>query len=223
MINQIKKFKLYCFTLCIAMSVLFTSCNTNEIVDVSAFTEDSIESLQCKAIGKTFCLELIFPVSISFFDGTVDEVESYEALYESISSFYTSNEIDLTEENRPQFVYPIDVVNDDGELINVSSEEELLALADECPRKKSRKKRKRGYKCFSLVFPATVTIDGQDITFQSKEELKLAIKAYKEVAGDDAVKPALVFPVSVEMEDGTIIEVTSSEMLQELKDSCSEE
>lgn len=201
------------------------SCDsTAELIDVDAFTDDTIESIQSKALGKLSCLEIIFPVTIQFVDETTAEVESYENLFETIVAFYEASEIEPSKENIPSLVFPIEVLDESGEIVSVASTDELKELKKECPRSgKSKGRKGKGYSCFSLVFPVTVSIDSTDVTFDSKSELREAIKAYKEEVGEDFEKPSLVYPVTVELEDGSLSEITSSEMLEELKDSCSEE
>ncbi|MBK7633233.1 MAG: hypothetical protein IPJ13_02315 [Saprospiraceae bacterium] len=47
-----------------------------------------------------------------------------------------------------------------------------------------------------------------------------AVKAYIAAHPGERVRPALVFPVTVQMEDGTSVIVNSKEELKALKDSC---
>ena len=224
MINQIKKMKLMGFMLLTFMAVFMTSCDKAELIDVDSFTDRAISDMQGGAIGKSFCLELIFPVTIQFVDETTAEATSYENLHETVVEFFEESGLDKTKENKPQLVFPIQVLNEDGEIIDVASVDELRELKKECPREGKCKGRKgKGFKCFSLVFPITVSIDGTETTFDSKEDLRAAFKEYKEEAGQDAERPTLVFPVTVEYDDETQVTVESKEELQELKEACKDE
>lgn len=222
---QIKNLRSFGLALLAVLAVSFTSCNRDaELVDVESFTDSSIERLQSGVVGKSACLEFIFPVTIQFTDESTAEITDYDNLHETIVNWFTENEVEKNRENKPQLIFPIQVLNQEGEIIDVASKEALRALKSECPKRgKCKGKKGKGFKCFSLVFPVTVTIDGTDTTFDDRASLKEAVKAYKEEAGDEAERPTLVFPVTVEYDDETQVEVASQEELQALKDDCKEE
>ena len=221
MTNLIKKFKLFCIMFIGSTALLMTSCEQSELISIESFTDNAIENMQAGAFGKGFCLELIFPLTIEFVDESTAEVTSYENLHETIVAFFEESGLDKNKENRPELVFPIQVLNEDAEVIDVETKDALKELRKECPRTGKCKGRKgRGFQCFSLVFPVTLSIDGTDSTFDSKEELKEAIKAYKEEAGPDAERPTLVFPITVEYDDESQVTVSSQEELQELKEAC---
>lgn len=226
MITQMKKIKLFGFLVFAALTISFTSCDSGnlDLVDVDNFTDASVERLQSGAVGKNHCLEFIFPITIQFIDESSAEVSSYENLHETVKAWFETNDVEKSKENRPQLEFPIQVLNMDGEVIDVASQDELGELKSECPKKgKCKGKKGKGFKCFSLVFPVTVTIDGTDSTFEDKASLRAAIKAYKEEAGDDAERPSLVFPVTIEYDDESQVEVGSQEELQALKEACQED
>ena len=224
MMNLVKKMNFLSLLLLATGMLMFTSCERSQLVNVESFTDSAIEKMQAGVVGKSFCLELIFPLSIQFADETTAEVTSYENLHETVLAYFEENEIEKNKENRPELVFPIQVVNEEGEIIDVASRDELRELKKECPKTgKCKGKKGKGFKCFSLVFPITITIDGTDTTFETQEELKAAVKAYKEEAGPDAERPTLVFPVTVEYDDESQVTVNSQEELKELKDACKED
>jgi len=224
MIQSIKKIRFSFLSFLLIMVFAVVSCDTEDasIVDVESFTDSSIEQLQSKVVGINHCLEFVFPITIEFIDGSTAVTTDYENLHETVVEYFTVNEIEKTRENKPTLIFPIEVINQEGEVIQVETEEDLKELKSECPREGRGKKGKRGkgFQCFDLVFPISVIIDGESISFEDLENLKLAIKTYKETAGDDAERPELVFPLSVEYEDGTVTEVDSKETLKDLKEAC---
>ena len=222
---QIKNLRNFGFAVLAMLAFSFTSCNKEaDLIDVESLTDSSIERLQAGVVGKAACLEFIFPVSIQFVDESTAEITDYENLNETIVTWFTENDIEKSKANRPQLIFPIQVLNQEGEIVDVISEEALKELKKECPKQgKCKGKKGKGFKCFSLVFPVSITIDGVDTTFDDRTTLKAAVKAYKEVAGDDAERPTLVFPVTVEYDDETEVVVNSTEELQALKDDCKEE
>ncbi len=214
------------------MLLLFflVSCDSEEasVIDTENFTDSAIENIQNRTVGINHCLEFVFPISIEFIDGSTAQASDYENLHETIATWFTENEVEKTKENKPTLVFPLEVVTEDGEVLQLETIEELKALRSECKgqrggKKGKRGKRGRGFKCFDLVFPISVIIDGETLGFDSRSELKEAIKAYKQEAGNEAQRPELVFPITIEYDDETQVEVSSQEELQALKEACREE
>lgn len=214
------------FLFMIAFAMTLASCNKEDtgITSIENLADSTINSLQSRAIGKKACLEFVFPISIQFVDETTAAVDNYESLHTVISTWFEENGIEQAKENKPQLIFPIEVLNEEGEILTVASKEDLQTLRKECPgRGNCNGKRGKGFKCFSLVYPVTLTIGGVDTTFEDKESLKSAVKAYKESAGDQAVKPTLIFPVSVQYDDESIVIASSQEELRALKLACQDE
>lgn len=226
MTDLIKVFRRSSFLFLLSMAMMFISCDKEEaeITSIENLADSSIASLQQRAIGKNACLEFVFPIDIQFVDATTATADSYEALHEVVAAWFEENEVEKIRENKPQLIFPIDVLNEEGELVTVESSDELKALRSECPGSgKCNGKRGKGYKCFSLVFPVSLTIDGVVTEFEDRQGLKEAIKAYKASAGDEFEKPTLVFPVTVEYDDGTQTVAEDQEQLAALKEACREE
>ncbi len=75
--------------------------------------------------------------------------------------------------------------------------------------------------CYELVFPITINYaDSSSATLNSYEELKAAIRAYKEANPDATEKPELSYPLEVLTEEGEIIVVNNQEELRELRSAC---
>jgi len=224
--TQIKNLRAFGLMLLAALAISFTACNDNlELTDIDNFTDGAVDGLQKGVVGKNHCLEFIFPISIEFIDGTIAEADSYENLHETVKAWFEANDVEKNRENKPQLVFPIQVINQEGEVIDVATEDELKELRSECPRvgKCKKGKRGKGFKCFSLVFPVTLTIDGTDETFEDRATLKAAVRAYKEAAGDDFERPTLVFPVTIEYEDESQVEIASEEELIAAKEACKDD
>lgn len=224
---QIRNLRNFGLILLAVLAITFTSCNKDdiELTDIESFTDGTLDDLQKGVVGKKHCLEFIFPISIEFIDETTAEVDSYEDLHATVMAWFEENEVEKSKENKPQLIFPLQVLNNEGEIIDVASVDELKELRSECPRvgKCKKGKRGKGFKCFSLVFPVTITIDGVDTSFEDKESLKAAVRAYKEEAGDDFERPTLVFPVTVEYEDGTQEEAADKDELIALKEACQDD
>lgn len=217
------KLRLLSMAFLAAFAMVFTSCSDDEALTVETsdnLTETAMRSLQNGAVGRGFCLEFVYPITVQFVDGSTASAEDHESLRATIKAWFETNEVEKNRENKPQLVFPVEVLNQEGEVIEVASREELRELRKECPR--PGKKNCHGRKCFELVFPISLTIDGEDVSFDDKQSMREAVRAYKQEAGDDFVRPTLVFPVTIEFEDGTQQSIASKEELKAAKDACAE-
>lgn len=220
--------------LCIGMTSCGDEFEQSELADIENFVDGSISDIQDRvAAGKFGCVEFVFPITVEFADNTTATAADYEELHAVIKEWKENNldEAENRRGNRPDLVFPVQVVNEDGEVIDITLQEELRAVYQECGGRFGRGKKGgkrgnkgRGYHCFSLVFPVTVDFaDGTSQTFEDRDSLKAAVRDYKEENGRDAERPTLAYPITVEYEDGNQTSVDSREALKELKETCSEE
>jgi hypothetical protein len=228
MIRQ-KFFMLLCL---FGFSVILTSCSEDESdTSVENYTNSSIENLNasCRG-GEAGCYELVFPITIQFSDSTTVTVDGYEALREAIITWKKNNS---GERPKPQFVFPISVINEAGEVLVVNNQEELRTLVSLCrgtfggggrPGHGGGRPGHGGHgtePCFTINFPVTIMFpDSSTVSVASKTELKAVAKAWKEANPDVKGKPKLVFPISVTLEDGTVVTINSEEELKALKKDC---
>ncbi|MEL6194682.1 MAG: hypothetical protein AAFR66_21660 [Bacteroidota bacterium] len=216
--------------LALVTSLIFVSCEQEsletaaDLVSVDNYVEASVVSLQDSAqCGRHGCFELVFPLSIEFPDGTIEEVADYDELKSVIRSWKESNpEVDV----RPSFVYPIEVINSEGEIITIEDAEALRELRKECGRgfrDRIKKWRKFGKPCFDIVMPVTIEFpDGTTAEVNDREELKQAVRTWKEANPGVDGRPVLTFPITVEFEDGSTQTIETIEDLRTLKETCQE-
>ncbi|MGK0362981.1 MAG: hypothetical protein ACI85O_000020 [Saprospiraceae bacterium] len=206
-------------------AVALTSCNKENVTLETSenFIDSAITEMQAGAVGRQGCFEFIFPVTVLFDDETTATADDYVALHAAIMAWYETNEIEPTRQNKPGLVFPVQVMSTDGEIIDVASKMELRALKIECRGQfngPGNCNGGQGHSCFSLVFPITATIGEETLAFEDRESFKDAVRAYKETAGADAERPQLVFPITIEYEDGTQTEIASQEELLAAKEEC---
>ena len=222
-----KSFKLASlFSLVIGLTFLFSSCEKGETTlsdDTVEYTTQAIFEIQERGgCGRGGCYEFIFPITIEFPDGTTAEAEDYENLRTIISEWKEANP---DAEDRPSLSFPLEVLSEEGEVITIDSRLELLRVRRACRRIfGNRPHHGRGERCFRLVYPITVTFpDETTAIVDSRRELKIAVRAWRRNNREVEERPMLTYPLQVEMQDGTIVDVASKEELQALKESCSEE
>ena len=78
-----------------------------------------------------------------------------------------------------------------------------------------------GASCFDIRFPYTVSVNGLDITIDSKEDLHLIEEIFDAVEGDDDLLD-IIFPITITMADYTDITINGEADLRELAEQCIE-
>jgi len=216
MLKNILKVNGLMFLLIVGM---MTSC-TKEAEDVTPENFGETASLEIRKslnAGEGGCLEVIFPINVTLPDGTNIEVSSF---LEAKEEFKAWKEANPDVEGRPEIVYPVEVITSDGETVSVSERSELKALLKEC--KGNFGNNPRGHKsCFTLQFPVSVLFpDESTESYESKRDLKQALRTWKQENEDATEKPELVFPLVIVFEDDTTQTVNSAEELAAVKEAC---
>ncbi len=203
-----------------------TSCQKEDTTttEVENFVDNSIYQLQADfGLGKLGCFELVFPVSISYPDGTTGSYASYEELKNGMKEWRKEH---TKKDGRPEFVFPLDVLKKDGTTVTINSKEDFKELRKECPGRNGRGPKGhviRGLACFELVYPVTIILpDKSEVSVNSKEEFHTALKTWREAnPGKPGARPELKFPLTVTLkEDGTTVTLNSKEDLIRLKEKC---
>ena len=174
--------------------------------------------------GKFGCYEFVFPLVISFPDGTEAEVDDYPAMREALKSYRETN----PDGEKPTLGYPLEVMTQDGEIISVADSGELQVLNRECRRDffirhHHRGHRFRGMFCFRLTYPVSIVFPDETVKeIPGPHILQHTLRFWRANHPDSEERPELQYPVTVKMEDGTTVTVESKEALKELKDECSQ-
>lgn len=166
--------------------------------------------------GPSGCFDLIFPLNLEMPDGSIIEVESHEDAKAQIIAWKSENpEV----KGRPHLVFPIDLIDSNGNLITVESREELREIIMECKKDFIANHEKP---CFKLQFPVSIEFpNGTIVSFDDRKDLKKALRKWKKEHPFAQVRPKLVFPLTVIMnEDGSLVTVESKEALIALKAAC---
>ena len=208
----------------------FTACTEDEITTeetTEEFVDQAIYALQTSgSIGNSGCYELVFPITIEFSDNTTVVVNDYDEMIDAIRTWKEANP-GVGFENRPQFVFPIEVISDEGELISVADHSELRQLREDCGwRPRPGHHGHHGHSghcqpCFELIFPITVQFpDDTTAEATDREALKDLIRDWFINNPGTTDHPQIVFPIEAELEDGTVVTVNDLDELIALKDSC---
>ena len=207
--------------------VFFVGCQEEEsAADVENYVlQSTYEIDERSGTGMAGCYELVFPVTLQFPDSTTQEVASYEEMKQAIRDWFEANNVQPRPHHRPFLAFPYDVITADGELITVSNIEELRDLRRACiaagfgPNHNGHLGKDRH--CFKPVFPFTLEFpDGTLVTVTTPQELKQAIRTWKEANPGSQERPQFVFPITVQLRDGTQVVINTAEELAALKQEC---
>ena len=122
---------------------------------------------------------------------------------------------------RPQPVFPLDILDEDGTLFTISSREELKEVVSTCKDSFGRRGHSRK-SCIEINYPISIAYpDATTATFDDRMLLKAALKEWKEANPDAEERPTLVFPINVtDKSTEEVVSVNSKEELQALKAAC---
>lgn len=222
--DQILKLQFLFF---LSFGLFFVACDKDEALssdEIQNFTDESIFKLQEEAnCGRHGCYELVFPIAVTLGDAEIT-INSYLELKEAIIAWKQS---DPSTTDRPQFVYPIDLMDGEGNIYTAEGPADLREYKKLCLRYYFQNHGWGGHSngpmsCFRLVYPVTLELpSGITVTVLDAQQLKNVLREWKENhEGPIDQRPVLVFPLTVEMEDGTLVEIEDREALKNLKDEC---
>lgn len=189
------------------------------VVDAVTALEDSA---QC---GQHGCFEFVFPITIGFADSTTAAVNSPQELRAAV---YTWVQANPNTRPRLHFVYPLDVVDSDGDLITITSSAELRALRASCGRgfRGPRHRGRLGFgnlasQCFTLSFPTTLYLPSVGrVTVDDRQNLHQTIRRWRSSHPHATTRPYFTFPMTVTLADGTTQTLPDRAALRALKQSC---
>jgi len=213
--------------LSVLMTGWITSCQKDQsAADVENFVLQSVYEIEERSgCGVEGCFELVFPVTLEFADGTTQEVGDYDELHQAVRDWFQANAGSQPRPERPRLVLPFDVLNDAGEVVTISTPEELMDLRRSCiaatfgPNHHGHLGKDRP--CFKPVFPLTLQFpDSTQVTVSTPRELKEAVRTWRQANPGVPGRPEFVFPITVEKKDGTLVVVNSPEELRALKADC---
>lgn len=218
-----------------AFLTLLVACNKSSETTTDEIVDEVLYSVQERGgLGKYGCYELVFPVTLVLPDSTTATVNSYDEMKQTLRTYFDAHGGGGHQHHhgpgaRPRidFVFPISVVSQDGEVITVESQEQLRELRAECEGASFGHHGpgghgQHGLSCFEIVFPITIQFpDSSTVAVNSREELHKTLREWRKNNPGASARPQMVFPITVKMtDDGTLVTVNSRDELRQLKEDC---
>ena len=166
------------------------------------------------------CFEIVYPITIMMPDGSTYIIDSEEDTdLDAVKNYYEENE---DEEERPSIVFPVNIIDNEGETKAIYSEEEMEGAYRQC----SGRDRDWGAReCFELVFPVTYIMpDGS--TYEISDEEDDAgweeLKEWYDANPDSEERPELQYPVDIIYEEDRTVTINNEEEMIAAKEGCRE-
>lgn len=223
-------------------TLFFTSCeeSTAEVEETLTTEEFTTQALtvmeESGEMGCGGCFSIVYPVTILLPGETEVVVESREEIREAIAAYLEANPpqnnrpFRLLRGYRPELVFPYNVQLEDGSILTIEAREDLVIILEDCGFDPSRPDRPRGGShgqfgglnhCFNIVFPLTIAFpDESTLTVADRQELAQAIRQWRIDNPDTEGRPTLAYPYDVELQDGTILTISSDEDRTDLRETC---
>ena len=82
--------------------------------------------------GKVACFNLMYPYSYTMPDGSTISGEHESELNAQLKAWYEANPKSM---EKPQLVYPVDIILKNGDIITIESEDEMIIIKKRCTNK----------------------------------------------------------------------------------------
>ena len=197
----------------LAIMLVAVSCQ-KDALDIESKKE--LRDSDGKKFDKSPCLQLIYPVTIIFPDGSSQEVDDGKEWREALAQW---KEDHPDSDVKRALQYPVDIKFKDGETYTVKSEEQMARFKKSC--KDDRPTDRDKQPCFKVVFPVSIEFpDGSTVEVTDQKQWHLAIKEWKENHPDSDTRPSLQYPVDIEFRGGKIVTLESGEAMARAKRRC---
>ena len=159
------------------------------------------------------CFDFVYPFTLVMPDVSEIEISDVEG-WDLVKAWY---EVNPEEEERPIFVFPLNILVEESEM-TINDEDEFKAIAEGCKNSKGRG-GKRG-DCFEVVYPFTLTMPDSTLVTLESDDDRAVVKAWHDAHPEVKEKGVFVFPISLEYPDGERVEIDSTEDFEQIKKDC---
>lgn len=160
------------------------------------------------------CFTPVFPVTISFPDGTSKIAASATDFKAQLDAWRAANS---TSTGHPQIAFPYSVkLKIDSSIVILNNADDLKALMAACKEERPHKPS-----CFTIVFPVTIVYPGgKEESATDQKDYVTKVRAWRTANPSATGRPEMKFPLTVKFIDGTTKGVNSKEELKTTAHSC---
>ncbi len=205
-----KKFKILVLFFAVATALLYSCSDSNPVENETTATKSiSLRTTlnEIKRFGgisgknnfttqdQAFCFNFVFPITLSYNNGTQITVATYEGLIEV-----------LTNENSNLYiegiVFPFQV-QAEGAITTIHNEDEFYALIQSCDNFATVNDFIFDFTCYSIVYPISiVNANGATVVINNQTEL---VQLISNPAGTNTYQLNIVFPITVNQNNQDIV------------------
>jgi hypothetical protein len=160
------------------------------------------------------CFTPVFPVTISFPDGTSKVAASATDFKAQLDAWRAAN---TSSTGHPQITFPYSVkLKLDSSIVVLKNADDLKALMAAC-----KEERPHRPSCFSVVFPVTIFYPGgKEESATDQKDFVTKVRAWRTANPTATGRPEMKFPLTVKFTDGTTKVVNSKEDLKTTASAC---
>ena len=160
------------------------------------------------------CFTPVFPVTISFPDGTSKVAASATDFKAQLDAWRAAN---TSSTGHPQITFPYSVkLKLDSSIVVLKNADDLKALMAAC-----KEERPHRPSCFSVVFPVTIVYSGgKEESATDQKDFVTKVRAWRTANPTATGRPEMKFPLTVKFTDGTTKVVSSKEDLKTAASAC---
>ncbi len=160
------------------------------------------------------CFTPVFPVTISFPDGTSKVAASATDFKAQLDAWRAAN---TSSTGHPQITFPYSVkLKLDSSIVVLKNADDLKALMAAC-----KEERPHRPSCFSVVFPVTIVYPGgKEESATDQKDFVTKVRAWRTANPTATGRPEMKFPLTVKFTDGTTKVVNSKEDLKTTASAC---
>ena len=187
------------------------------------------------------CFQFLYPIQLDIPGQGILDIDNEDAFYNALDQWFEDNEDEEDVENYPTFVFPIQVILEDGTTQSIASEEELCELYEECfegeygdewdddewGNDDYDDEWHEDYEeemCFTFEFPVNIVLpDGTTSTANTEEEVEDIFYDWFDANedADEETYPTFEYPLTIVLlEDSTTSIINSDEELEEVFEDC---
>ncbi|MDA8707427.1 hypothetical protein N9L97_03815 [Cyclobacteriaceae bacterium] len=158
------------------------------------------------------CFVFVYPFTLVMPDVSEIEISDIEG-WDLVKAWY---EVNPEEEERPIFVFPLNILVEESEM-TINDEDEFRAIEEGCENSKGRD-GKRG-DCFEVVYPFNLIMPDSTLVTLDSDDDRAVVKVWHDAHPEVKEKGVFVFPINILL-DGNEMTISDEGELKATSEGC---